>query len=316
MLREFPEHGKLTLAKALVAKYPMLFDTVEIARSVLRNMTGTHGPKSRLTKKLDHSPDNPMRLPKSYAADRTPFVLPDNANRILVISDLHIPYHSIDAITAALEYGKSHNANTVLINGDLIDFHHQSTFEHDATKRSTKQEFDAAREFLEILRREFPKAGIYFTEGNHDSRYEKWLMRKAPELFGDAHYTLQTRLGLDDLQIRWIDANTLVYAGKLSISHGHKIVRGVFAPVNAARGVFLKTKASHLIGHTHSVSEHTEKRLNGDIVTTWSTGCLCELTPEYDPFVNKYTHGFAFITTEPNGDFHVDNKRIYNGKII
>ena len=46
-----------------------------------------------------------------------------------------------------------------------------------------------------------------------------------------------------------------------------------------------------------------------------STGCLCELKPDYMPF-NKWNLGFAHINVKPNGDYTVKNMRIINGKIV
>jgi len=83
-----------------------------------------------------------------------------------------------------------------------------------------------------------------------------------------------------------------------------------------ARGLFLRGKVSAMQGHNHSVSEHTESNMNGDIVTTWSLGCLCELNPAYLP-INKWSHGFAMVDLSDNGkDFHVRNYRIHKGKIL
>jgi hypothetical protein len=31
--------------------------------------------------------------------------------------------------------------------------------------------------------------------------------------------------------------------------------------------------------------------------------------------VNRWNHGFAYVETEPNGDFVVQNLRIINGKV-
>ena len=113
-----------------------------------------------------------------------------------------------------------------------------------------------------------------------------------------------------------IDDNKLVKAGKLFINHGHLLLRGAFSPVSPARGAYVKAKQSIIVGHTHKISEHTETNLNGEITTTWSTGCLCELSPDYVPFANNYSHGFAHVVVETNGDFKVQNKRIYKGKIL
>lgn len=318
----FPKHGDNTIARKMLKDNPLVFDAIEDARFAIRYARGHAGAKNRnkAAAKDAFKPvtydSNPYKLPESYAEPKEPYIIPTANNNILLISDLHIPYHDIKALTAALDYGKKHKINTVIINGDLLDFHMLSRFEKDPRKRSVKEEFDTCKEFLRVLRKTFPNAAIYWIKGNHDKRYEKWLLAKAPEVFDDPYYSLEERLRLNEERITLIDDLQLVKAGKLFITHGHLMINGVFAPVNAARGLYMRAKVSTIIAHTHSVSEHTEKDLKGDITTCWSMGCLCELQPDYSPFVNKYAHGFAHIRTEPNGDFSLLNYRIINGKLL
>lgn len=314
------EMPTLTLAKVMHKECPTQFESVEIARSALRYIEGKHGQKAAGRAKdarldIPDRPRNPYKLPESHSEKREPLKLPLTCNNILFISDLHIPYHDIQAIEAALDYGVKNKINTVFINGDLIDFHKQSKFVHDPRKRSTLQEFDAAKEFLRVLRATFPNAAIYWLKGNHDTRYEHWLMQKAPELFGDPYYQLENRLNLNEENVHLIDDLRLVKIGKLSVTHGHHVMRGFFAPVNSARGVYMKAKQSTIISHVHKVSSHSETNMDGEVVTTYSTGCLCELRPDYSPLVANYQHGFAHIRVEPNGDYHVQNYQIINGKL-
>jgi len=54
--------------------------------------------------------------------------------------------------------------------------------------------------------------------------------------------------------------------------------------------------------------------MNGEITTTWSLGCLCELHPAYLP-INKWNHGFAIVDIDGQ-NFEVRNKNIYKGQIF
>jgi len=97
---------------------------------------------------------------------------------------------------------------------------------------------------------------------------------------------------------------------------GHEYIGGIAAPVNIARGLYLKGKVSAFQGHNHSTSEHTETDMNGKVTTTWSIGCLSELHPMYMP-LNKWNHGCAVVDLDVNGeDYEFRNKRIYKGKIL
>ena len=254
-------------------------------------------------------------MPQSYQEKREPFKLPLACNNILLISDLHIPYHDIDAITIALSYGKEHKVNTIFINGDLIDNSQVSRFEKDMKKRSVKQEFDATKEFLVQLRNLFPVASIYWLKGNHCIRWEKFLEQKVREIWDDSYFHLEERLQLNEQKIQILDDTILVKAGKLSITHGHHIFKGIFVPVSPARGAFLRAKQSVIVGHLHRASYHSEMDLDGNVVGCWSTGSLCELRPSYSPLVSNAQHGFAHILVDNNGDFTVKNYQIIKGKI-
>lgn len=320
-LNRFPDTPSLTLAKKIYAEQSIYFKDIDCVRSYIRRKRGQCGERIR-SKQIDKSmyrepgKYNPFQLPKSYSEERKPFKLPLANNNILFISDLHIPYHDVTALNLALEYGKKQKVNTIFINGDLLDFHQLSRFQKDPKKRSVKEEFDICKDILKIIRKQFPKAAIYYLKGNHCMRYEKWLVVKAPEVFDMAEFQLETLLELNKFKVTAINDNVLVKFGKLNVSHGHHIIKGVFAPVNSARGAYLKAKASIIIGHTHQVSNHVEKTANREIISCWSVGCLCELQPDYDPMNTKASHGFAHITIEKNGNYHVDNKMIFNGAIL
>lgn len=320
---KYPNMADLTLARKIYKDKPLLFKDVEAARTRVRYYRGHSGDNHRTSledkrnvKPITHDTRNAYCLPESAAEPKHPFILPKACNNILLISDLHIPYHDVEAISAAIKYGVDNKVNTVFINGDVMDFHMLSRFEKNPHARSVKDEFDMTRAVLQKIRDIFPDAAIYWLKGNHCKRYEKWLYAKAPEIFDDEYYQLENRLQLNDLRIKLLDDMQLVKAGKLFISHGHLMIRGVFAPVNAARGLYMQAKVSTIIGHTHSVSEHSEKNLKDELTTCWSMGCLCELRPDYNPFANKYSHGFAHVVVDNKGDFTVKNMRILNGKIV
>lgn len=323
-----PNTAHHQLARVIYKKHPELYKDTEEVRTHVRVVRGKGGVKKReesirkdLFEDFQRSPagaiKNPYSLPESYEIKREPFIIPKANKNILVISDLHIPYHNIEAITLALNYGKSAQVDTIIINGDLLDFYQLSRFHKDPRKRRVNQELEAARQFLQILRFHFKTANIYFLLGNHDVRYQMWLESKAVELLGCEEFELGSLLRVGELGITVLDDRTLIKAGKLIITHGHLVIRGVFAPVNAARGAYMRAKQSVLIGHTHKISEHTETNMDGDITTTWSTGCLSELSPDYNPFANGYAHGFAHVrVTDDEGRFSVKNIRIFNGQIL
>lgn len=321
-VKRFTNTASLTLARKMYIENIETFKDIEDARASIRYVRGLQGDKSRKNKNNKElfvpkfSLGNPFKLPKSYARKAKVFTFPKQYDNVLVISDLHVPYHDVEAISVAIDYGKKNNINAILINGDLIDFFQISRFMKTKRKRSISEELEACREILDVLNIEFPGVPIIYLKGNHCNRLEHYLAEKAPELLDCEEFRLEELLQAKKHNMIVLEDNTLVKIGKLNITHGHLLIRGIFAPVSAARGVFLKAKASTLIGHVHKVSQHGETTINNKTVICYSTGCLCELNPEYNPFGNNYNHGFARVITMPNGHYRVENKQVLNGVIV
>lgn len=319
--KKYPDMPSLTLAKLIYKESGGVMTSVESLRSTIRRIEGKKGDKERknLAKAYgstyikEDRPRNPFAdLPKSYSKARK--VVEVKGNRILFLSDIHFPYQDNHALALAIEHGQKNSADCIYLNGDILDCYQLSSFERDPRKRGFAQELEAVRQFLAILRREFPKASIYYKEGNHEERYWRYMRIKAPELIGVQAFDLPELLHLSKYNVEYIPGRTKATISKLSAFHGHEFGKSTFSPVNVARGLYMRAKANAICGHSHQTSEHTERDVNDKIITTWSVGCLCELSPEYAPF-NKWNHGFAFITRN-GSDFHVENKRIYNGRVL
>ncbi len=314
LLAQFPKVSKRGLAEKAANDYPTIF-TVEQARVMIRYITGANGGVSRnvnqqggIVKKEE------FKLPPSKARERQ-FVR-INENNILWMSDIHIPNQNNKAIELAIQDGLKEKVNCIILGGDIMD--NTPFTSHDAPPPSpddVRDYFEMTQQFLAYLRSKFPKIHIVWIEGNHDQWLSRWLMKKAPILFNDPYYHLPQRLDLKKYNIDFYEQEVILKMGKLSASHGHTIVRGVFAPVNAARGVFMRTKSNYIVGHVHTSSSHHETNIKGEQIGCFSVGCLCELSPSYDPHNTKHNLGYAIIKVEKNGDFVVHNKTIINGKV-
>jgi predicted phosphodiesterase len=232
----------------------------------------------------------------------------------LVLSDIHVPYHSISAITAAIEDGKRAGAKIVILNGDTVDCYSLSRFEKDPRRRDLLGEVDAVKQLLDVIRKAFPDAEIVWKDGNHDERLAIYLCARVPEIIKLGLVNWPAILGFADRKITYVSEKRPIMLGKLPIMHGHEFPNGISGPVNAARGLYLRAKASAMAGHWHQSSEHSEPNINGDLITCWSSGCLCELHPHYMP-MNRWNHGYALVKVEPDGTFQVTNRRVKNGRI-
>ncbi len=307
LCREFPDADTRTLAKRLAREFKC---TIEQARSSLRRVRGQVGKAHRkhatVPKKAGKAGAKP-KLPPSQSEEWKPLNL--DPGKTLCLSDIHIPYHDSAAVEAAVTWARRRKPDTVLLNGDTLDFYTISRWIKDPRKRDFKAELEAGVEFLRWLRNKFSSSRIIFKVGNHEDRWNHWLWNSAPEICDLPHVQLDAILELDDIGIELIGDGRPVQAGSLPIFHGHELPKGMTNPVNMARGAFLRMLDTVLVGHGHRSSSHTEPSWMHTEVTTWSQGCLCNLYPEYAR-INKWNHGFAFIEHESSGEFDLQNLRI------
>ena len=320
-IEKFPKATTNALSRLIFEKHSLDFPNLEAVRGSLRRYRGENSKNNSTITIIGNRTDEEKKqamskfhLPESDYSKINPFIIPKGQNNILVLSDIHLPYQDNKALELAINYGVENNVNAVYLNGDTLDMYQASRFIKDRRLRDLAGELEICREFLKMLKETF-NCPIYFKIGNHEARWEHYLMLKAPELLGIDDFKLEQILRFREFGVTLVKDKQIAMAGKLPILHGHEWYGGFAPPVNPARGLFLKAKESAMVGHHHRTSEHTEKSLSGDVTTTWSTGCLCGLEPEYAPY-NNYNHGFAHVKVSKDGNYELKNLRIINYKIV
>jgi predicted phosphodiesterase len=318
---KFPKATTMSISRMVFNENTLDFKSVEQARGLVRYYRNelSLNTKANMTiiqqRTAQERKQSILRkLPESDYLKNEPFIIPKGQNNILILSDIHFPYQDNKALELAINYGIENKVNAIYLNGDILDFYQCSRFTKDRRLRDMAGELEMGREFLKILQQTF-KCPIYYKIGNHEKRYEDYLMIKAPELLGIDDFKLEQLLKMREFGVTLIKDKQMSLAGKLPILHGHEWFGGFAPPVNPARGLYLKSKESCIIGHHHRTSEHTEKNLGGQVTTTWSTGCLCGLEPEYAPY-NNYNHGFAHVKVDDLGNYKLKNIKIINYKIV
>lgn len=307
-IKKWPNTPNLTLAKLVYKENTKVFRDIEECRSLIRHSVKSNKPRCP----FDELPEGM----KSFA-EWSPVTI--NADKILLISDVHIPYHDKAALEIALDYARKEKVNGVIFNGDMTDFYSMSFFDKDPRNRDFANEILTARKILSIIRGEFKNAEILYKIGNHEERFERYLKVKAPEFHGlfanDAVGLISYDAIFDTAKnkVKIVKDKRLIEVGRLKIIHGHELFQTLTNPVNPARGLFLKGKDTALCSHHHQTSDHTEGSLSGRTMSCWSVGCLCDLHPEYCT-INKWNHGFAIIDNNKS-DFRVYNKKIINHKV-
>lgn len=318
LLSKFPNHGALTLAKAAYKERPEWFNSVETARDTIRNMLGCKGSKpveyGKNLRREKRKPGQKVELPESLAKPWVPFDL--EASRVAIFSDVHVPYQNNSAIDAAVGKFKKFKPDCIFLNGDIADYFAISRWEKDPRMRNFKREVELVIQFLEHIRGEFPKARIVYKLGNHEERWYHYLWQKAPELVGLEFMDFGSLIHAKELGIEVVEDQRIVMLGKLPVLHGHELPKGLTNPVSPARGAFMRVIDTLLIGHHHRTTQHTEPTgIKRSFITTWSTGCLCDMTPEFAR-INKWNHGAAHVEVSSGGNFHVTNFGILDGQVL
>lgn len=314
-----PDAPARTLAKRVVAETGGAI-TIEQARHRVGRQFGVMGSRAR-----KHCIDTGVRRkprkagavpppPPTKAEPWGPYVL-DATGLVGVLSDIHVPFHSEVALKAAVDKLRGDRIQALVLNGDTCDFYTISRYTKNPKKRNFKGEVSAIRDMLAWLRGQFPKIPIVFKSGNHEERWNHWLWQHAPEISDEQIMGLDNWLHMPKHGIELVEDQRPILAGKLPILHGHEKGKGMSAPVNQARGAFLRLHHTVLEGHGHRTSGHCEPDMWGREVFCWSTGCLCDLHPEYAR-INKFNWGFASVNVEADGEFDVMNFRITaDGKV-
>jgi len=327
MMDKFPNMSNAMTAKKLHKEYPSLFTSIELARTHVRAIRGALanvGTKSRVGKSTTAVPrfirETPWQqlMPKSTAEITEPVVL-SGKRKVLILSDIHFPFHDEAALMVALEHGHKEGCDTVILNGDTIENYGISRWEPDPRKRDLQHELQTCREGIAMIRSAFPKAEMYFKFGNHDDRLEQYLTKNAPLLLDVPECSLESLLKLDELKIKVVRSKQVIKSGKLLILHGHELPKGLANPVCAAKRLYDRLRTTSICGHFHQHSNYTDAIgiiSAGDkkVTSCWTTGCLCDLSPDY-AISNNWTHGFAIQELHADGNFTLYNNMIIAGKV-
>jgi len=317
-LSDFPDTPSLTLAKMIFKDNQEVWKSPESVRSSIRRYKGQGGKyqlkqladKSFLSEAGEYNPFDDLPEGIRELGDATPVEV--KGKKSLCLFDLHIPYHDKPALITALEEGKKQGIDTIILAGDWIDFYSISRWDKDPRMRSFPEELETYCEIMDIIRKEFMTETMYYVVGNHEDRLDRYLKVKAPELVGYKYHNFETYFEADKYNMQIIRDMRILKIASLNLIHGHElnISRGIVP----ARTLYLRAKQKAIMGHLHTTSDYSTKKIGGNVVSCWSVGCLCDMRPRYAPY-NEWNHGFAIVDRHDDVNFRVQNFKIINGKV-
>ena len=250
-------------------------------------------------------------IEESLGKEYTSLRITEDFKRVGVLSDIHVPYHSMSAIICAIKHLREIGIDCLILNGDIMDFYAISRHEKEKDLRDFPREIEMGRNFLQKIRDLFPLIPIYYKMGNHENRWQRYLNEQAEEFAQLHEMQFEQFFRLDKLSMTYVPDWQGIELGDLLILHGHELLAG---GMNPSQSTFNKTFCNTLIGHVHRTTSTTKKNGFKEFFHTYSTGCLTQLSPKYYPFA-QHNNGYAIVEIE-DGKTKVQNIMIKDGKIV
>lgn len=226
----------------------------------------------------------------------------------LIIPDCHIPYEDKRAYALMLRAAKDIDPDEIVILGDFADFYSVSS--HAKDPRVTDllvDEVAAVIQKLDELDKLFPRAKKVYLEGNHENRLERYLVDRAPALFGCTQVSY-----LFDINKRpnWTfipytpKQKHLVLGSHLYAKH---------TPLsNSAKATVTKALCSLVYGHIHSMEENHIVGMDGTNHVAFSVGWLGDknkdLVFNYVKNHHQWQLGFGIVYVNPANRYFYHQK--------
>ena len=118
-LDKHPAMATRTLAKLVFTENTLDFKSFSGAYACIRRVRGemqnSKGiDKYKRTEEEKKKAHAWNKLPESDYKEQEPYIMPKGNNRLLILSDIHLPYHDVDALSIALEWGYEQKPNAII----------------------------------------------------------------------------------------------------------------------------------------------------------------------------------------------------------
>lgn len=226
-----------------------------------------------------------------------------------IISDAHYPYIDEPSINIVMKMIKKFTPDNIIMNGDMLDCSSLSRFNKVPPEPAAfKHEVEEMCGFISDMQE---YSTIHYVEGNHESRLEKVINDKMPELYGmlDMQSIINSNLDNDIEYIRCVPAESMIiWNDDLLIGHFNKVSQNCCYTVKLLIDRF---KTNCVQGHTHRLGEYRVRGQQG-ILRGWESGCLCDLNPSY-ALIPNWQNGFL-IYEQIGNSWNIETVPITDGK--
>lgn len=235
-----------------------------------------------------------------------------NLTKYLFIPDCHIPFEDKKAWGVMLRAAKLFEPNHVVVMGDFADMYEVSFHDKDPERQlGLRKELEAVGSRLgELLALE---ADHYdYILGNHEARLDRYLLTKAPAIYGTCPTYEQMVLGTGDWRVT--PYKKTLRLGKLHLTHDRKDC-GATAHIKARA----KYAGNAVIGHTHHLGVDYVGNARGEqhvgAVFGW-LGDRKKIDYMHEEDAAAWTLGFGIGYGTPDGTIHLQPVPIINYKCV
>jgi predicted phosphodiesterase len=220
--------------------------------------------------------------------------------RILVVSDMQIPFHDQRAVRNLVSFIKSFKPDEVVTIGDEIDFNTISRFADgtpEAYEQTLGDDRDAAVQVLYDLQ------VTHMVRSNHSDRLYTKIMLKIPSFLSLPELRFEKFMRLDELGITYHRSAFNIAPGWVAVHGDHTPLKmhGGLSALEAAR----RYGKSVISGHTHRMgrSSYTEaiNGRRGRILHGVEVGNLMDMSKAgYVKGYANWQSGFAIMYVKDN----------------
>lgn len=301
----------------------LLRDDTEQVKSLKQKVKHLQEQKDKLEESLEKARKSRHRIPtqRARASGRGAFIR-------VFLPDTHGNLVDPEALKAFLGDLKYLQPREIYMMGDHLDCggwlaaHHTLGFIPE-TENSFEQDVCAANALLDRVQEICPKAKIWYLEGNHEERIEKWIISSVMRHGKDAGFLRnlcgpEAVLSLEKRNIPYITKGKFyngcrvqgtIKAGRCYVTHGTRHGK------NAAQQMLNRFGASVVFGHVHKLMSCMDRNVKDGEIGAWSVGHLSRQQPYWrhgDP--TDWSQGYGFAIVQKDEDFLHVNIPIIEGK--
>ena len=223
------------------------------------------------------------------------FELPFEDAKVLIIGDEQGIFRDRDLCNRVMEFANNWEPDLLVDLGDSIDNWSISRFARDPRRHlSLAAEIEDAKDYFAQLRLATPYAQRLWLHGNHEQRWDNYLIKNAPDLLDLPGMSLEDQLDLGDAWETYEYGAVVDFRG-FSFTHGWYV--GDSAAKKTGRVGPRSIGGSGIQGHDHTDQKYAWVDARGPhaFFVNPTLMRIDALSPDYITGIVNWTQGFSYM---------------------